>query len=68
MYDLLIKKNAYKDSRSCGNTDNVVSDPSATNTQVNNISISYENMNQSNLKKINRNKETYTNKYSISVS
>ena len=62
------EKNAYKDSRSSGNTNNLVSNPSATNTQVNNISISYENMNQSNLKKVNKNKEMYTNKYSISVS
>jgi hypothetical protein len=62
------EKNLNKDSRSNNNTNNMVSIPSATNTQVNNISISYENMNQSNLKKMNRNKEMYTNKYSISVS
>ena len=62
------EKNLNKDSRSNSNTNNMVSIPSASNTQVNNISISYENMNQSNLKKMNRNKEMYTNKYSISVS
>ena len=42
---------------------------STTNTQVNNVSIAFENLgNTSNVKKMNRSKEIYTNKYSVSLS
>ena len=61
-------KNINKDTRSNSNTNNLLSLPSG-NTQLNNISISMENIgNTSNLKRINKNREMFTNKYSISLS
>ena len=63
------EKNSNKDSRSNTNTNNLVLIQSTTNTQVNNVSIAFENLgNTSNVKKMNRSKEIYTNKYSVSLS
>ena len=62
------ERSSNKDSRSNTNNNNLISNPSATNTQVNNVNISLDNYgNTSNLKKLNRSKEIYTNNYSISV-
>ena len=62
------EKNSNKDSRSNTNTNNLVLIQSTTNTQVNNVSIAFENLgNTSNVKKMNRSKEIYTNKYSVSL-
>ena len=63
------EKNSNKDSKSNTNSNNLALIQSTTNTQVNNISVSIENLgNASNLKKMNRSKEMFTNKYSVSLS
>ena len=57
------EKNSNKDSKSNTNSNNLALIQSTTNTQVNNISVSIENLgNASNLKKMNRSKEMFTNK------
>ena len=57
------EKKMISDSRSNTNI------PSLTNTQVNTLSVSIDNMgNASNLRKLTRNKDLYTSKLSISVS
>jgi hypothetical protein len=63
------EKIGNKDSKNNSTNNNYSSLPSMSNNQINNLSVSIDNFgNASNLKKLNRNKDMFTNKFSISIN
>jgi hypothetical protein len=63
------EKIGNKDSKNNSTNNNYSSLPSMSNNQINNLSVSIDNFgNASNLQKLNRNKDMFTNKFSISIN